>query len=112
LYHNSKKVSIAINDLFDSEVRNHKDMNEHQFNERILDLLMAQEFGEISEAKKEELLNLLEQDEANGGEYNKLVNDRDKLIDHIVEFTNPDKDEEKLRRAKDEILEKIKGKQS
>ena len=72
---------------------------------------MAQEFGEIGEAEKEELFNLLVQDKANGGEYYKLVNERGKLIDHIVEFTNPNKDEEKLRRAKDEILENIKGKQ-
>lgn len=86
-------------------------MNERQISERILELLIAQEFGEISEAENRELLKFLEHDQASGGEYNKLVKDRNKIIDHIVEFTKEHKNKENLQRAKDEFFEKIKGKQ-
>ena len=87
-------------------------MKGHELNERILELLIVQEFSEISEAENDELLKLLEQDKANGGKFITLVNDRDKLIDHIVEVTKDHKNEENLLRAKDEFFEKIKGNKS
>jgi len=94
------------------EVLNHTTMKGHELNERILQLLIVQEFGEISEGENDELLKLLQQDKANGGKFITLVNDREKLIDHIAEFTKDYKNEADLQRAKDEFFEMIKGKQS
>lgn len=76
-----------------------------QLNERILSLIIQKSFDELTEKEELELLILISEGEKVKGFVEKLLEDKEKLIDFIEHYTrsNVQTDEAKLEHAKREF---------